>query len=71
MFFELCQIDGIFRDPGKSVVLGGGTLLEKSNAGYACLLSKAQTSAIICADLFDAVAIVRQRKGTTSGNKFL
>ena len=62
MLFELCQFDGICRNTGKSVMpvdLGGGTLLQKMDAGNARLLSKAQTSAIIGADLVDAMAIVR------------
>lgn len=52
-------------------MLGGGTLFKKSEAGYARLLSKAQTLAIICADLFDAMAIVGQGKSTTPGTELL
>lgn len=71
MLFELYHADGVCRDPRKSAILGGGTLFKKMNAAYARLPSKGQAAAIVCTDMFDAMAIVRQRKGTTPGKKFL
>ena len=71
MLSELCDADGSCRDPRKSAVLGGGPPFKKINAGYAHLLSKGQTSAIVCTDMVDAMAIVRERKGTTPGKEFL
>lgn len=71
MLSELCDPDGISRDPRKPAILGGRTPFKKINAGYARLLSKGQTSAIVCSDMFHAMAIVRQRKGTTPGKEFL
>lgn len=56
---DLYQANGISRDPWKAAVLGASTLFQNTEVGYACAFSKAQTSAIICADLFDAMAIVR------------
>lgn len=71
MLFELYQADNFCGDPWKSAVPGGRTRFKKGNAGNAHLLSKAQTSAIVCANLFDAMAIVRQRKSTTPCKEFL
>ena len=71
MLSELSYADGVYRDPRESAILGGGTPFRKINAVYAGLLSKGQASAIVCTDMFNAMAIVRQREGTTLGKKFL
>ena len=65
MLSEFYQADRIYGHAWKSAVLGGGALFKKINAGYTRLFSKAETSAIVCSDLFDAMTVVRQRKSTT------
>ena len=71
MLSELFYADGGCRDPGESAILGGGPPFKKIDAVYAHLLSKGQASAIVCTDMFNAMAIIRQREGTTPGKKFL
>ena len=66
MLSEFYYADRICGHAWKSAVLGGGgALFKKSNAGNTRLLSKAETSAIVCSDLFDTMTVVRQRKTTT------
>ena len=71
VLFELYQADCMCRDPWKSIILGDSTLFKKGDTAYARLLSKSQTRTIICADLRDAMAIIRQRERTTPGQEFL
>ena len=71
VLFELGQAGCIHTDTWESAVIGSLTFLKKRNADYTRLLSKAQTTTIICADLRDAMAVVRQRECSAPDREFL